>query len=464
MAIAKAMGGRLALAVVLLLAASCGGEAKAPPSNLLLVLLDTTRADHLSCYGHPALTTPTLDALARTGTRFDAAYAQSSLTPVSAGTLLSGALPFRHGVRSLFVVGEQRMAADVASLGELLAASGRRTVGFVSAKPMGRQYGLDRGFELWHDDLTDTAARHGIRRFADAPQRPAEETADLALAWLDAHGREPFALLLHLFDAHDPSFLPPREFLQERVSFPLPEGLGRTSDARRFPELYTPERLVEIYDAELAWMDAQVNRVVHRLEQLGALRDTLIVVVADHGEAFGEHGFWSHGLLYQEQLRVPLIVKGPHLPSGRLVGDRVRLVDLLPTLAELLALPRPAQALDGASFAPLLAMPRRAPPEERDVYAEVHHADQDRLQREREMYSLAAGRWKLIHRPVSGAHELYDLAADPLELTNLYAPEHPMARLLGGRLAAMGAVSGTGASLEGIPPEELERLRELGYL
>jgi len=446
----------------LLLAAvvgACGGR---EPVSFLVVVLDTTRADRLSCYGYGKPTTPAIDALAQRGARFEAAFAQSSLTPVSAATILSGANPYRHGVRSLFVVGEGKLSEAVASWPELCRASGRRTAAFVSARPMGAHYGLSRGFETYDDDFSETRARYALEGFADAPQRPGDETVDRALEWLAGRAGEPFALLVHLFDAHDASFLPPREFLEPRVSFPLPPGLGRLGDPKRFPELHRPERLVEIYDAEIAWMDMQVARLLERLRSLGELERTLVCVVADHGEAFGEHGFWTHGILYQEQLRVPLILAGPGVPEGVAPSTRARLADLLPTLVELLDLPLPAQPLDGASLAPFLA--GSAHDAERPVYAEVHHAPQDRLRREPEMYSLQVGDWKYIHRPASGRHELYDLRRDPAELENRIEREPAMARVLERRLAELGALGSAPPSLEGIPEDELERLRALGYL
>jgi len=454
---------KLALFSVL---AACerGGD---PGPNLLLVIFDTTRADHLSCYGYAKPTTPAVDALARDGVRFDAAYAQSSLTPVSAATVLSGAMPFRHGVRSLFMAGKHTLSPEVASLAELASASGRRTAAFVSARPMGSHYGLSRGFDVYEDEVSESKQRYGIAAFADAAQRPADDTAELALAWLDAHGREPFAALVHFFDAHDPSFVPPREFLAEHVSFELPPGLGRTTERGVLPALRAPENLVELYDAEIRFMDEQLARLLERLRSLGVLDDTLVVVIADHGEAFGEHGVWTHGWLYEEQLRVPLVLSGPGVPRGLALADRVRLVDLLPTLVELLGLSAPEQSLDGVSLAPLLSEGLREgatrAPAKSDVYAEVHHAEPDRLQREREMYSLTVGEWKYVHRPASGAHELFDLAHDPGERSNLYAADAPMARVLALRLQALGSITGSGASLEGMSAEELDRLRKLGY-
>lgn len=449
----------LALALALC-AGACGSSDR--PQNVLVVLLDTTRADHLSCYGYARPTTPVIDRLAAEGARFEDMRSQSSLTPVSASTLLTGALPHRHGVRSLFAVGGETLSKDVGSLPELWQRSGRRTAAFVSAKPMGAQYGLARGFETYHDDLAPSFARHGIERASDAPQRPADDTTELVLGWLDEHGREPFALLVHYFDAHDPSFVPPREWLARNVSFPLPENLRRAGPEQRIPALSVPHNRVDLYDAELRFMDEQLGRIVERLREQGTLEETLVVVLADHGEAFGEHGFWTHGILYEEQLHVPFVLRGPGIEPGTLVRERGRVVDVLPTLAELLELPAPAQSLDGRSLVP--ALRGGASGEPRDVYAEVHHAPEDRLKRDREMYALRSGDWKYIHRPATGRHELYDLASDPGELSNLYAPDHPRAVGLALRLTRMGALGGSGVSLDGLSEAQLEELRSLGYL
>lgn len=444
-----------------LLFGACGSS-EAAPTNLLFVVFDTTRADHISCYGYEEQTTPYLDALAAEGARFDELRAQSSLTPVSAATFLSGTLPFRHGVRSLFVVDKERMSAEVPSLFELLRDSGRRTAAFVSAKPMGEHYGLARGFESYDDDLKQTRERYQITGFSDAPQRPAEETAERAAEWLDEHGAEPFALLVHFFDAHDPSFVPPPEFLREHVQFQVPEPLQRYTPAGRYPVFTSsPANIVDLYDAELRFMDDQLARLCGKLEQLGVLDNTLIVFLADHGEAFGEHDFYTHGLLYDEHLHVPLVLHGPGVPAGRVIETRAGLVDLAPTLVDLLELQQPTTAFDGTSLAPLLA---GAPGPDRDVYAEVHHAAGDSRGREPELYSLTAGTWKYVHHPHGGAHELFDLAADPGELTNLYTPEHPRAQELLFRIEALGAIDGVVPSTEGMDPEAIRQLEALGYL
>jgi arylsulfatase A-like enzyme len=454
-----------ALALGVLAGALAGGCSRdggpRPARNVLLVVLDTTRADHLGTYGHAGATTPTIDALAAGGARFDAAYAQSSLTPVSAASFLTGTWPYRTGVRSLFTVAGATLSPEVPSLVEALRASGRRTAAFVSARPMGRHYGLDRGFESYDDDLADTVQRYRIEWFPDSPQRPAEETTDRALAWLRAHGREPFALMLHWFDAHDPSFVPPGEFLAAHLSFAPPPELGRRTSPETWPALQRRAPRIELYDAEIAYMDRELGRVLAALGELGVREETLVCVIGDHGEAFGEHGFWTHGLLYEEQLRVPLVFAGPGVPRGVAIADPVRLVDLAPTLVDLLAL-SPVAGFDGSSLIAHLAGGAPAGAAEREIYAEVHHAPEDRLGRDPASYSLRFGRWKLIHRPAKGADELYDLEEDPRELRNLYAPDHGIGRQLRERLLAV--VDGEVPSLEQVSPEEREHLRALGYL
>jgi arylsulfatase A-like enzyme len=327
---------------------------------------------------------------------------------------------------------------------------------------MGAQYGLARGFDLYHDDLSASFARHGIERASDAPQRPADDTTELALEWLERPRDRPFALLVHYFDAHDPSFVPPREWLASEVDFELPDPLARAGSERRIPALDLPENRVALYDAELRFVDEQIARVLERLRQTGELERTLVVVVADHGEAFGEHGFWTHGILYQEQLRVPLVISGPGIPRGVVCAQRGRLVDVLPTLAELLDLPAPRAALDGASLVPFFGGAMAG--EVRDVYAEVHHAAEDRLRRDPRMFTLRRKDWKLVHRPEVGRDELYDLASDPGELHDRSA-EHPeLVAALRYRLGALGALGGAAPTLEGLTAEQIDELRRLGYL
>jgi arylsulfatase A-like enzyme len=451
---------RAALGLTGLLAlVGCGAEGSpAAPKNLLLVVFDTTRADHLGCYGYGRKTSPTVDGLAKDGLLFENAYSSSSLTPVSAGSFLTGTLPYRHGVRSLFVVGEESLAGDVPALFELLQGEGRRTAAFVSARPMGRHYGLARGFEHYDDDMSAVKQRFGLERFADAPQRPGDMTTDLALDWLRANGDRPFAAMVHLFDAHDLSFVPPREFLDRHLDFPLPPELGRF-----WPHspLKTIEQLLALYDAEILFMDRQLRRLLTTLEELGVREDTLVVFLADHGESFGEHGYFTHGWLAEEELRVPLVLSGAGVEHSAQVDQRVRTIDLLPTLCELFGIEVP-ENIDGA---PLLGLARGEVEDyQREVYAEVHHAPGDPRGREAAMHTIINGPWKYIHRPASRAHELYHLGDDPAEAHNLFEAKPTVAARLTQKLLERGALGGAAVSLEGLTPVQIRELQSLGYL
>jgi len=455
-------GIRVALLLALGLS-SCGAAGDEAP-NLLFVVLDTTRADHVGCYGYDVRdTTPTIDALAERGVRFASVYAQSSLTPVSAGSFLTGTWPYEHGIRSLFVVGQESLARRSPSLFETLRDAGWRTAGFVSTKPMDRQYGLDRGFETFDDDMQATKAKYGLGRFPDAPQRPGDVTVDRALEWLNEHAGERFALFVHLFDAHDPSFVPPRDFLAQHVSFPLPPNLGRQWSYAPFqgPRGLDFERLIELYDAEVRFTDELVARLLARLDDAAVLDDTVICVIADHGESFGEHGYFTHGWMAEEQIRIPVVLAGPGLPEHAVVDARVRAIDLAPTLCELLDVRAPAGFSGRSALALARGEPESSP---RVVYAEAHHAPNDYRGRAPAMHTLIDGDWKLVHYPDGRPAELYDLAADPSEATNRAADEPQVVARLLAELLERGAIGGGEVDLSTLSREQLEALRELGYV
>ena len=470
----RGLSGLLGVAALALGLGACGQKAPGLERNLLFVVFDTTRADHLSTYGYlrsdPTLgpTSPNLDALAARGARFDGARSVSSLTPVSAASFLTGELPTKTAVRSLFLFSKLPLAKDVTTLAELLADSGRRTAGFVSAPPIGSHYGFERGFDVFDDEVKGHAEKLRAQKVGNAFQRRSDETTDRALAWLEAADDGPFGLFVHYFDAHDPSLVPPRSYLAERVSFELPEDLDERGHLAELFDGAAPGQggpraadLIELYDAEIEYMDAQLGRLFSSLAASGRLDNTLVVLIADHGESLGQHDFWTHGLMWDEELRVPLILAGPGVPAGREVSDLVSLVDLVPSLADLLGLEPPA-GIHGRSFAPLLEPGATLPP--RPVFSEVHNSPDDRTGRPAAQFAVTALPWKLIVEPGRDPR-LFDLAADPGELTDLWTPEHPAARALGAALAGSGLV--TGAQLPGLDEldeAEREMLEKLGYL
>lgn len=415
--------------------------------NVLLVTLDTVRADRLGCYGHASARTPTLDGLAASGARFERAISTAGLTPMAHASILTGLNNHHHGLRVFHSLeAGHRMDDEVHALPELLAARGYRTAAFTSAYPVSRAYGLDQGFTTF--DSVDTAELDltGQQRHetlwadtrATRTQRRGDATTDAALAWLDAEGKgEPWCLWLHYFDAHDFSIVPPAEWSARRgIAYPAAEPLSRRE------QLEWRERM---YDPELAFIDEQLARLLAWLEAAGLADDTVVVVTADHGQGLSDglanHGWMKHRLLYDWCVRVPLILRGPGVPAS-VVSNQVRTIDIVPTLLELLDVPAQGE-LDGASLLPLLR--GRADASPRLAYSDALNAHDSHSPRPNalppgqydNLFALQDGRWKLVwHERDERASELYDLAADPDELQNLYSPDHPDARRLRAVLAS----------------------------
>lgn len=410
----------------LILAAACapGPQEVAQPLNVLLVSIDTLRADHLGCYGASAVETPAIDRLAAGGVRFENAFSPVPLTLPAHWTVLSGLQPWRHGVVDN---GMASPMPPVMTLAERFSAAGYDTAAFVAAFVLHRSFGLNRGFATYDDGpAADAALEQAFHATA-----PADERVGRALAWLRRDRQQPFFLWLHLFDPHAP-YEPPPAF---RALYP-----GRP------------------YDGEIAFVDTQIARLLAGLERAGLTDKTLVVLLADHGESLGEHGEQTHGvLLYDATLHVPLLLRLPGvLPAGELRREAVTLADVAPTVLALAGLD-PIAEVDGVDlFAP------RSSNAERQLAA-ISESPRRRLG----WAGLAAvrqGPWKYILAP---RPELYRIADDPRELTNRLAAEptrtgeldsaaRRVAGLLRDRLATAVADE-PGA-------EERARLAALGYV
>ncbi len=428
---------RLAVASALGALAACSGPGVSEPraKNLVLVTIDTLRRDHVGAYGDRRAQTPALDRLAREGIRFDAATANAPLTLVSHSSLLSGLLPPHHGLRNN---GAGTFPSDRETLATVLSAQGVKTAAFVAAFVLDRRFGLNRGFETYDDEI-----ERGVAGSAPLEaERPASQVMDRALAWLDGLGAgaqgdrtevPPFFLWIHLYDPHAP-YAAPSPFRERFAQDP--------------------------YRGEIAYADAQVGRLLDRLEHRGLASATLIALAADHGEGLGEHGEATHGMLiYESTLAVPLLLRGPGLVP-RAISTPVGLCDLAPTLAGLLGHPFPATAgaLDGRD----LSAPLRAGHEisAAEVYAETRYPEifgwsPLSMLRRREAKYISAPR-----------PELYDLARDPGESRNLLSDQRPnsgagfaarLAEIEAGAVAAPAADAATDA-------ETAKRLASLGYV
>ncbi len=418
----------LFVGAVLLLAAAAGlvlNRRSPQRPNVLLITIDTLRADRVGAYGHREPTTPVLDALAARGVRFASAQSASPLTGPSHATLLTGHYPPVHGVRdnARFTIG-----ARSTTLAERLSRLGYQSAAFVAAFPLAGAFGFGRGFAVFDEGLVP-AAQSG-----QVAERPADAVAGAALPWLQAAAARddaPFFAWVHFFDPHQP-YAPP-EPLRARFADP--------------------------YDGEIAFVDSQVGRLLEVLRRAGVEERTIVIVVSDHGESLGEHGESTHGLLlYEATLRVPLLMAGPGVPAGRVVEERVGTIDVLPTLLGLLGQPLP-EGLHGRDLRPSLAG-RELRPE--PLYAESLYG---RLNcRWAPLRAWTHGDLKLI---AGQRDELFDLATDPAERDDLAAVRAPdTTRLRGALERALAAMApgGDRASPAALSATQAESLRALGYV
>ena len=453
------MRSRMAILLVLSWGAvaltGCGAPTQ--PPRVVLISIDTCRADHLSAYGYARDTTPRLAALAAAGVRFENAYVQVPDTTPSHATLLTSQYPFHHGAANGVPLGPAFV-----TLAEILQGAGFRTGAFVSGWTMtARASGLAQGFEVYDDTLNQAGTTS-----AKINERGAKDTTSRALGWLDGVADEPFLLFVHYFDPHA-VYHPPSPydtmFRSETAPVAIPPNeipgyarIGTETDLGTY---------VDRYDGELRYVDDQIARLLVALEDRGILDDTLVVVTADHGEAFGEHDgrYFNHGFdLYDPALHVPLILAYPgRIRAGTNVDGIAQSVDVVPTVLDLLGV-ESSSGLAGHSLVP--AIEGGQPTGNASTLARTTKTlTYPHLKIERDihdLFSLRTEDWKLIESD-AGAVEVYDLVADPGEQRNVAADlpdeRERMRRLLQDALADIGVA-------ERASDETLEQLRSLGYV
>jgi choline-sulfatase len=397
------------------------------PLSLLLITLDTTRADHLGCYGYTRARTRHLDQLAREGVRFEWAFSPAPITLPAHASILTGLYPFAHGVRNN---GNFYLSDKFETVTTILQKRGYRTAAFISSFILDRRYGLARGFDAYDDRMEGERAQI----LALEAERRGDRTALALDAWLARYAADasaPFFAWLHLYDPHEPYHAPP------------PFG---------------PAFADSPYDGEIAFDDAIVASVMDKLDQLGLKDRTLVAIIGDHGESLGDHGEETHSMfVYDAAIRVPFILWRPGLlPAGTVVTDPVRATDLAPTVLELLGAP-PLRTDHGRSLVGLIHGSRgeRTPP----VYAETLLPEL--YNNWAPLRAIRDERWKFIEAP---RPELYDVGSDPGEIRNLYPDRGRTARGLQQELARLtGGASGE-MSVGTMDRETLEKLAALGYI
>lgn len=414
--------------------------AGSPHTRVLLVTIDTLRADHVGAYGGP-VPTRAIDGLAYTGALLTDAFTPTPSTLPAHASLLTGLHPWHHRVLDNAIP----LPDGVRTIAELARAAGFASAAFVSSYVLHERFGLARGFDTYH-----FAPRERYRWRGE--ERPAfwtrgSETTDAALAWLGKHRDEPFFVWVHYFDPHSPYEAP--------AGFERPSSERVALDDKQLPpgvaSLTALSDMIRAYRAEVVYTDAELGRLLEGLRSLGLFEATAIVVTADHGEGLGDHGVLEHGEnLFDELVRVPLVIRAPGVPPGRRLGGAVQLEDLAPTLLALLGIPSPGD-LDGFDLMPWVRGEVAAPP--RDAVLGRRKPYRDRPDHFYERHGSA----KWIGSLESGG-VVYDLARDPNEADGKAAPVSPSE--LEGARAARAALPTPAPAIDA---EVRRALEALGY-
>lgn len=409
--------------VSLLSSSGLAGEVKHAP-NVVVVTIDTLRADHLGCYGYKQIRTANIDALAAESVRFERAYTPVPVTLPAHTAIFTGTYPTLNGMHDF---SGNKLNPKQPTLATILRQQGYATGAVIGSAVLDSRFGLNQGFDFYYDHFDFNRLQEAN---LDAMERPGNVVTDIALDWLGKNAQGKFFFWMHLYDPHYPY---------------------------RPPAPYSEQYKDQLYDGEIAFADAQFGRLIAFLKAKGLYDNTLIVLTGDHGESLGEHGEKTHGFfLYNATLHVPLIIHLPGETTGKTASDLVTLADLMPTVLKELKIEVPAQ-VQGRS----LPQPMANKEVPNSVYAETFlprlHFNWSELR------SAETEKYQFIQAPKP---ELYDLVADPGETRNLYADKKAVGDELQARLRAL--VSQYSADQElaektGLDPALMERLKSLGY-
>lgn len=414
------------LGLVAGLLSSCA-PSRPPIRNVLLISIDTLRADHVSSYGFPRRTTPNIDGLAREGVLFRNAYSPIPATLPAHCSMLTGTLPPVHGVRDNL---HRRLPDSSLTLAELLKPKGFATAAVVSSFVLDHRFNLRQGFDSYDDRF------QAVHKIGDVSERKGDETTRVATRWLAEHASQPFFLFVHYYDPHD-GYEPPEPFASQWAN--------------------------DLYSGEVAFADHCAGEVLEKLRKLGLYDSTLIIVTGDHGEMLGEHGELNHGFfIYESALRVPLVFRVPRSRAApRQVDQPASLIDIVPTVAALLGAPVSKQA-QGLDLSPWLVGDGAGGGGGRPLYAET--ITPTRYYGASSLLGVIADGWKYIEttRP-----ELYDLRRDPAETNDLIRKEPARAAALEKELKVVLAEAlqmARPAEAAGLDEDARRRLESLGYL
>ena len=391
--------------------------------NVLLISMDTTRADHLSCYGYNRKTTPNIDALAAEGILCEKATSTAPLTLPAHGSIMTGTIPPYHGVHDNL---DYQLSEDNLTLAEILKKQGFATGAAISSFVLDSMFNLNQGFDTYNDRFEQ---KYSLGTF---DERKGDETTQVTIQWLDEHKDSPFFYFLHYYDPHS-TYVPPEPF------------------AKEYPD--------DLYAGEIAFTDHCIGKVIDKLKELDLYDSTLIIVVGDHGEMLGEHGEMTHAYyIYESAIKVPLIFKVPGRRRAKTIESNVGIIDIVPTVCSLLGID-PPNDLAGIDLSPFFK--KGQPPAERGLYCESLYPT---MYNANSLLGIVEGRYKYIQttRP-----ELYDLKKDPRESINLVTTQPHRARILQEKLSHIlesQVRQSDGESGVNLDAEAIKRLESLGYI
>lgn len=401
-----------------------------PQPNVVVITIDTLRADHLGCYGYKQIHTPNIDALATESARFERAYTPVPVTLPAHTAIFTGTYPTLSGMHDF---SGNKLNATQPTLASVLKQQGYVTGAVIGSAVLDSRFGLNRGFDFYYDHFDFNRLQESN---LEEMERPGNVVADVALDWLEKNHGSKFFLWMHLYDPHYPY---------------------------RPPAPYSEQYKDRLYDGEIAFADAQVGRLIAYLKAKSLYSNTLIVLSGDHGESLGEHGEKTHGFfIYNATLHVPMIVHLPGTAADQVVPELANLADLMPTVLQALKVEVPPQVQGRSLLALLVPKPAEATAgESRSLYAETFlprlHFNWSELR------AVETERYHFIEAP---RPELYDLAADPGETRNLYTEKKAVGGELQARLKALIRQYSADQELAekaGLDPALMERLKSLGY-
>ena len=409
--------------LVLVRPASAAGS---PSPNVVVITIDTLRADHLGCYGNQQIRTPNIDSLAADGVHFERAYTPVPVTLPAHTVLFTGTYPLLSGIHDFSA---NKLSPTQPTLASVLKEQGYTTGAVIGSAVLDSRFGLNRGFDFYYDHFDFNRLQESN---LDEMERPGNVVADIALDWLAKHDKNKFFLWMHLYDPHFP-YRPPEPYSEQYKNRP--------------------------YDGEIAFADAQVGRLIRFLKDKGLYQNTIIVLTGDHGESLGEHGEKTHGFfIYNATLRIPVIFHLPGQKLGNRMSELVSLADLMPTVLQVLKVDVPSQ-VQGRNLLPLMTTKKED--QSQGLYAETFlprlHFNWSELR------GIETKNYHFIDAPKP---ELYDLAKDPGETQNLYSTKKAVADEMRARLTTLIRQYGGGQELAektGLDPALMERLKSLGY-